>query len=101
MWKKFEKNTYFSILHVLKPSFHLCQCALISCPHCSSQGESELVAKDDNLDAADPNKDKKNQDKDEQMEEEEKEKIHEQGDEVIVYYKRADLHRHSSPFLLP
>uniref|UniRef100_A0A8C4E441 Midasin n=1 Tax=Dicentrarchus labrax TaxID=13489 RepID=A0A8C4E441_DICLA len=45
------------------------------------QGESELVAKDDNLDAADPNKDKKNQDKDEQMDEEEKEKIHEQGDE--------------------
>ncbi|XP_023122208.2 midasin [Amphiprion ocellaris] len=45
------------------------------------QGESELVAKDDNLDAADPNKDKKNQDKDEKMDEEEKEKIHEQGDE--------------------
>ncbi|XP_062266826.1 midasin [Platichthys flesus] len=45
------------------------------------QGESELVAKDDNLDAEEPNKDKKNQDKDEQMVEEEKEKIHEQGDE--------------------
>ncbi|XP_042247008.1 midasin [Thunnus maccoyii] len=45
------------------------------------QGESELVAKDDNLDAADPNKDKKNQDKDEQMDAEEKEKINEQGDE--------------------
>uniref|UniRef100_A0A3Q1FB83 Midasin AAA ATPase 1 n=1 Tax=Acanthochromis polyacanthus TaxID=80966 RepID=A0A3Q1FB83_9TELE len=45
------------------------------------QGESELVAKDDNLDAADPNKDKKSQDKDEKMDEEEKEKIHEQGDE--------------------
>ncbi|XP_034555077.1 midasin [Notolabrus celidotus] len=45
------------------------------------QGESELVAKDDNLDAADPNKDKKNQDGDQQMDEEEKEKIHEQGDE--------------------
>ncbi|XP_035472852.1 midasin isoform X2 [Scophthalmus maximus] len=45
------------------------------------QGESELVAKDDNLDAADPNKDKKSQDKDEQMGEEEKEKINEQGDE--------------------
>ncbi|XP_044025553.1 midasin [Siniperca chuatsi] len=44
------------------------------------QGESELVAKDDNLDAADPNKDKKNQDKDEWIDEE-KEKIHEQGDE--------------------
>ncbi|KAM7394956.1 hypothetical protein PAMA_006612 [Pampus argenteus] len=45
------------------------------------QGESELVAKDDNLDAADPNKDKKNQDKDEEMDTEEKEKINEQGDE--------------------
>uniref|UniRef100_A0A665VA47 Midasin n=1 Tax=Echeneis naucrates TaxID=173247 RepID=A0A665VA47_ECHNA len=45
------------------------------------QGESELVAKDDNLDAADPNKDKKNQDKDQEMDIEEKEKIHEQGDE--------------------
>ncbi|XP_059212052.1 midasin [Centropristis striata] len=45
------------------------------------EGESELVAKDDNLDAADPNKDKKSQDKDEQMDVEEKEKIHEQGDE--------------------
>ncbi|XP_053301820.1 midasin [Pleuronectes platessa] len=45
------------------------------------QGESELVAKDDNLDAEEQNKDKKNQDKDEQMVEEEKEKIHEQGDE--------------------
>ena len=48
----------------------------------SSQGESELVAKDDNLDAADPNKEKKSQDKEEQMDVEEKEKIHEQGDEV-------------------
>ncbi|KAM4633655.1 midasin [Polymixia lowei] len=46
------------------------------------QGESELVAKDDNLDAADPSKDdQKKQDKDEEMDEEEKEKIHEQGDE--------------------
>uniref|UniRef100_A0A8C9XGE6 Midasin AAA ATPase 1 n=1 Tax=Sander lucioperca TaxID=283035 RepID=A0A8C9XGE6_SANLU len=45
------------------------------------QGESELVAKDDNLDAADPNKDKKTQDKDDQMDVEEKEKINEQGDE--------------------
>uniref|UniRef100_A0A8C8D189 Midasin n=1 Tax=Oncorhynchus tshawytscha TaxID=74940 RepID=A0A8C8D189_ONCTS len=46
------------------------------------QGESELVAKDDNLDAADPNKDNKNKDdKDQQLDEEEKEKIHEQGDE--------------------
>ncbi|XP_054474709.1 midasin [Anoplopoma fimbria] len=45
------------------------------------EGESELVAKDDNLDAADPNKDKKNQDKDDQMDMEEKEKINEQGDE--------------------
>lgn len=49
-----------------------------------TQGESELVAKDDNLDAADPNKDKKNQDKDEQMDTEEKDKINEQGDEVIT-----------------
>ncbi|XP_067097253.1 midasin [Osmerus mordax] len=45
------------------------------------QGESEMVAKDDNLDAADPNKDQKNQDKDQSLEDEEKEKIHEQGDE--------------------
>ncbi|XP_047429048.1 midasin isoform X2 [Mugil cephalus] len=45
------------------------------------QGESELVAKDDNLDAADPSKDKKNQDKDEQMDEEKTDKINEQGDE--------------------
>ncbi|XP_058470371.1 midasin [Solea solea] len=45
------------------------------------QGESELVAKDDNLESADPNKDKKNQDKDEHMDEEQKEKINEQGDE--------------------
>ncbi|GAA6218580.1 midasin [Lates japonicus] len=45
------------------------------------QGESELVAKDDNLDAADSNKDKKNQDKEQQVDGEEKEKIHEQGDE--------------------
>uniref|UniRef100_A0A3P8WSX5 Midasin n=1 Tax=Cynoglossus semilaevis TaxID=244447 RepID=A0A3P8WSX5_CYNSE len=45
------------------------------------QGESELVAKDDNLDAADPNKDKKNQDQEELMNDEEKEKINEQGDE--------------------
>lgn len=47
-----------------------------------SQGESELVAKDDNLDAADPNKDKKTEDKDQQMDSEEKEKINEQGDQV-------------------
>lgn len=47
-----------------------------------SQGESELVAKDDNLDAADPDKDQKTQDRDEQMDEEEKEKINEQGDQV-------------------
>ncbi|XP_034060418.1 LOW QUALITY PROTEIN: midasin [Gymnodraco acuticeps] len=45
------------------------------------EGESEMVANDDNLDAADPNKDKKKQDKDEQMDVEEKEKINEQGDE--------------------
>ncbi|KAM6905784.1 midasin isoform 2-T2 [Lycodopsis pacificus] len=45
------------------------------------EGESELVANDDNLDAADPSKDKKHQDKDEQMDVEEKEKINEQGDE--------------------
>ncbi|XP_077950103.1 midasin isoform X1 [Gasterosteus aculeatus] len=43
--------------------------------------ESQLVAKDDNLDAADPNKDQKRRDKDEQMDTEEKEKINEQGDE--------------------
>uniref|UniRef100_A0A8C2BQ53 Midasin n=1 Tax=Cyprinus carpio TaxID=7962 RepID=A0A8C2BQ53_CYPCA len=44
------------------------------------QGESELVAKDDNTDAGESNKDK-NQDKDHLKEEEEKEKIHEQLDE--------------------
>ncbi|KAM4522940.1 midasin [Odontesthes bonariensis] len=45
------------------------------------QGESELVAKDGNLDTADPNKDKKNQDQNEEMCDEEKEQINEQGDE--------------------
>uniref|UniRef100_A0AAV2K5U9 VWFA domain-containing protein n=1 Tax=Knipowitschia caucasica TaxID=637954 RepID=A0AAV2K5U9_KNICA len=45
------------------------------------QGDSELVAKDDNLDAAEPNKDKKNQNREEPGEEEEKEEIHEQGDQ--------------------
>ncbi|KAJ8008932.1 hypothetical protein DPEC_G00083550 [Dallia pectoralis] len=45
------------------------------------QGESELVAKDDNLDAADPNKDKKNQDDKEQQLDEDEKKINEQGDE--------------------
>nr|XP_020508278.1 midasin [Labrus bergylta] len=61
------------------------------------QGESELVAKDDNLDAADPNKEKKNQDGDDQMDEEEKEKINEQGDqrefdenEVDPYHGQQD-----------
>ncbi|KAM6992726.1 LOW QUALITY PROTEIN: midasin [Tautogolabrus adspersus] len=60
------------------------------------QGESELVAKDDNLDAADPNKEKKNQDGDDQMDEE-KEKINEQGDqrefdenEVDPYHGQQD-----------
>lgn len=59
------------------------------------QGESELVANDDNLDAADPNKDQKKQDKEEQGEEEEK--IHEQGDqrefddnEVDPYHGQQD-----------
>lgn len=45
------------------------------------QGESELVAKDDNMDAGESNKDK-NQDKNHPKDEEEKEKIHEQVDEV-------------------
>ncbi|XP_062857908.1 midasin [Trichomycterus rosablanca] len=45
------------------------------------QGESELVAKDDNTDAGESNKDKKNQDKDNPMDNEEQEKIHEQVDE--------------------
>lgn len=49
------------------------------------QGESELVAKDDNTEAGESNKDKKNQDKDNPMDnEEEREKIHEQVDEVSV-----------------
>ncbi|KAM9782721.1 LOW QUALITY PROTEIN: midasin [Neosynchiropus ocellatus] len=42
------------------------------------QGESQMVAKDDNLDAADPRKD---QEKDERMDTEEKKEINEQGDE--------------------
>lgn len=61
------------------------------------QGESELVAKDDNLDAADPNKDQKKQDRDEGLEGEEKEQIHEQGDqrefdenEVDPYHGQQD-----------
>ncbi|XP_075869163.1 midasin [Nelusetta ayraudi] len=61
------------------------------------QGESELVAKDDNVDAADPNKDKKTEDKDQQMDSEEKEKINEQGDqrefdenEVDPYHGQQD-----------
>uniref|UniRef100_A0AAR2K636 Midasin n=1 Tax=Pygocentrus nattereri TaxID=42514 RepID=A0AAR2K636_PYGNA len=46
------------------------------------QGESELVAKDDNTDAGESNKDKKNQDKDHPMDsEDQKEKVHEQIDE--------------------
>ncbi|XP_028858240.1 midasin [Denticeps clupeoides] len=45
------------------------------------QGESELVAKDDNLDASEPNKEK-NRDKEQPRDEEEStEKIHEQQDE--------------------
>ncbi|XP_073672706.1 midasin [Garra rufa] len=44
------------------------------------QGESELVAKDDNMDAGESNKDK-NQDKNQPKDEEEKDKIHEQMDE--------------------
>lgn len=51
------------------------------CVSCS-QGQSELVAKDDNLHAADPNKDKRTEDKDQDMDTEEKEKINEQGDQV-------------------
>ncbi|XP_028997386.1 midasin [Betta splendens] len=47
-----------------------------------NQGESQLVAKDDNLDVADSNKEnKKHTDKDEPIDNNEKEKIHEQGDE--------------------
>ena len=47
------------------------------------QTESELVAKDDNQDAAENKKEnQKNEDQEEQMDQEEKEKIHEQGDEV-------------------
>lgn len=50
------------------------------------QGESELVAKDDNTEAEESNKDKKNQDKDNPVDNEEvKEKIHEQVDEVSVF----------------
>ncbi|KAF5899322.1 midasin-like, partial [Clarias magur] len=46
------------------------------------QGESELVAKDDNTEAGNSNKDKKNKDEDNPMDnKDEKEKIHEQVDE--------------------
>ncbi|KAM9495289.1 midasin [Clarias gariepinus] len=46
------------------------------------QGESELVAKDDNTEAGESNKDKKNKDEDTPMDnKDEKEKIHEQVDE--------------------
>lgn len=61
------------------------------CVSHGSQGESELVAKDDNVDAADPNKDKKTEDKDQQMDSEEKEKINEQGDQVTFITPRAEL----------
>lgn len=50
-----------------------------------TQGESELVAKDDNTEAGESNQDKKNKDKDNSMDnEDEKEKIHEQVDEVSM-----------------
>ncbi|GAA6099361.1 midasin isoform X1 [Tachysurus ichikawai] len=46
------------------------------------QGESELVAKDDNTEAGESNKDKKNKDKDNPTDnEDEREKVHEQVDE--------------------
>lgn len=49
------------------------------------QGESELVAKDDNTEAGESNKDKKNKDKDNPTDnEDEREKVHEQVDEVSV-----------------
>uniref|UniRef100_A0A3B4AV04 Midasin n=1 Tax=Periophthalmus magnuspinnatus TaxID=409849 RepID=A0A3B4AV04_9GOBI len=61
------------------------------------QGDSELVAKDDNLDAAEANKERKNQDREEPGEEEKKEQIHEQGDqrefdenEVDPYHGQQD-----------
>lgn len=58
------------------------------------QGHSELVAKDDNLDAADANKDKKKQDREEPGEEEEREQIHEQGDEVGQALEHLPLPSH-------
>uniref|UniRef100_A0A3Q1JQ86 Midasin n=1 Tax=Anabas testudineus TaxID=64144 RepID=A0A3Q1JQ86_ANATE len=51
------------------------------CGQGMDQGESELVAKDDNLNDADPSKENNKQDKEEHADDEEKEKIHEQGDE--------------------
>lgn len=49
------------------------------------QTESELVAKDDNQDAAENKDNKENKENnEEQMDQEEKEKINEQGDEVWV-----------------
>lgn len=71
------------------------------------QGESELVAKDDNLDAAEPNKDKKNQDKEQHIDDEGKE-IHEQGDErefdeneVDPYHGQQDKRPESEAMDLP
>ncbi|XP_043076462.1 midasin [Puntigrus tetrazona] len=55
------------------------------------QGESELVAKDDNTDAGESNKDK-NQDKNHPNDEEEKEKIHEQLDEREFDENEVDPH---------
>ncbi|XP_034018727.1 midasin-like [Thalassophryne amazonica] len=61
------------------------------------QGPSELVAKDDGLDAGDPNKDKRSQDDDQELDDEDKEKINEQGDqrdfdenEVDPYHGQQD-----------
>lgn len=83
----YMKNISLERKHIVKGNRYLKQSKLCS----FHQGESELVAKDDNLDAADPSKDNKKQDKEEHVEDEEKEKIHEQGDEVIFINKERGL----------
>uniref|UniRef100_A0A3Q3KQB7 Midasin n=1 Tax=Mastacembelus armatus TaxID=205130 RepID=A0A3Q3KQB7_9TELE len=72
------------------------------------QGESELVAKDDNVDAADSNKDKKNQGKEDHLDDKEKDKINEQGDvrefdenEVDPYHGKQDKRHEPEAMDLP
>ncbi|XP_078798874.1 midasin isoform X2 [Oryzias latipes] len=70
------------------------------------QGESELVAKDENLDSAEPNKEKKNEE--EQTDEDDREQINEQGDqrdfdenEVDPYHGQQEKAAEPEPMDLP